>query len=318
MEKWNEICFLISQHKNNNIKEDYFQLEIEHLFELLGWSRYKEEIITKRRIKIGAANALIPDIIICDSNNDVIAVELKRPDSFLEKNRDQLFSYMRQCKVKFGLLIGEKLQFFYETPFDTKSPKLILEAEFTKNNPNGNDFIELFSKHLFNEDKVIKFCNEKLDLIEVQKKEQDEINFLKSEDGKEYILALIGNDLLKKYNEEIIDKIIDKISIDVKEETDHDVSLNTTQQITLESISKALPIEYYPSNMDEFKSDFLEKGLAYLYYYYADGRIEEKVWKRGRFNENSSLVANIRSRPEARRGKWKDLGISKLIVQIEK
>jgi hypothetical protein len=317
MEKWNEICFLIGEHKNNNTKEDFFQLEIEHIFEILGWSRFKKEIITKERTKVGATNSIIPDIIIRNNENNLIVVELKRPNSPIENHCKQLFSYMRLQKVQFGLLIGEKIQFFYETPIDTKPPKLILEIEFIPNNSKGIEFIELFSKEMFNEDKIVKFCNDRLDLIEVEKEKKDIVNYLKSEDGEGYILKLIGDDLYKKYNEEIIDEIISQITINIKTEEEFNSSLNSIQQKTSETTSEKMPIEYFPSNTNEFKTKFLEKGLATLNYHYIDGRIETKIWQRDSFKDTSSLKGNLRSRPEAKKGKWKELGISKLIVKID-
>ena len=318
MEKWNEICFLIGEHKNNNTKEDFFQLEIEHIFEILGWSRFKKEIITKERTKVGSTNSIIPDIIIRTNENNLIVVELKRPNSPIEKHREQLFSYMRLQKVQFGLLIGEKIQFFYETPIDTKPPKLILEIDFIQNNAKGAEFIELFSKVMYDEDKIVKFCNDRLDLLEVEKEKKDIVNFLKSEDGEGYILKLIGDDLYKKYNEEIIDDIISQITINIKAETEESNNyLNSTPQEISEKISEKMPIEYFPSNTDEFKTKFLEKGIATLIYHYTDGRIESKIWQRDTFKDTSSLKGNLRSRPEAKKGKWKELGITKLIVKID-
>ena len=86
---------------------------MEYIFEyVLGWSF--NEIITKKRNKVFSANAYAPDIIIQDkeTGNDLIVVELKRPNISLEKHRDQLFDYMRLKYSQFGLLIGDKLQFF--------------------------------------------------------------------------------------------------------------------------------------------------------------------------------------------------------------
>jgi hypothetical protein len=56
MELWNEICFLINEHLKRNSSERDFQIETENLFEKLGWSRFRGEVISQETIHIGAAN----------------------------------------------------------------------------------------------------------------------------------------------------------------------------------------------------------------------------------------------------------------------
>ena len=72
MELWNEICFLVKQHRKPTSTERDFQIEAEHLFEKLGWSRFKGEIITQKVIPIGAAQSLKPDIIIAKDQKQII------------------------------------------------------------------------------------------------------------------------------------------------------------------------------------------------------------------------------------------------------
>jgi hypothetical protein len=98
MEKWNEICFRIKNHKNSSEKE--FQQEVEFIFDKLGWSKFKEEMISKKAIPIGSAQRLIPDIILKNNDKEVIVVELKKNNiSSTLRIEQQLFSYMRQLKV---------------------------------------------------------------------------------------------------------------------------------------------------------------------------------------------------------------------------
>jgi hypothetical protein len=323
MEKWNEICFLISEHKNNNAKEDFFQLEIEHIFErVLGWSRFKKEIITKERTKVGASNSVVPDIIIRNADNNLIVVEVKRPNISIDNHQKQLFSYMRLHKVQFGLLIGEKIQFFYETPNDTKPPKLISEIAFKPDNLEGNEFIELLNKEIYNEDKIIKFCNDKLDLIEIEKEKKDILNFLKSEEGEAYVIKLLADDLYKKHNEEFIDEIISQISISVKTSfSEIDNSISHSEKITIQNIYQnttgKLPLEFIPNDKDVFKKLLIEKKSAKLIFHYSNGNIEEKDWIVRNFTETSNLIGNLRSRPEARKGKWQEQGIIKIVAQID-
>lgn len=54
-------------------------------------------------------------------------------------------------------------------------------------------------------------------------------------------------------------------------------------------------------------------------WYYQNGRVEvQKPWDASRFSKDSNLLANVRSRPEARKGKWKELGLTKVVYKIEK
>jgi hypothetical protein len=119
MEKWNEICFRISSHKNSSEKE--FQQEVEFIFDKLGWSKFKGEMISKKAIPIGSAQRLIPDIILKNNDKEIIVVELKKNNiSSTLRIEQQLFSYMRQLRLEFGIFVGENLQFYYDVPNDNE------------------------------------------------------------------------------------------------------------------------------------------------------------------------------------------------------
>ena len=71
--------------------------------------------------------------------------------------------------------------------------------------------------------------------------------------------------------------------------------------------------------MKLFKQLLLEKKKAYVDWYYQNGRVEaQKPWDASRFSKDSNLLAIVRSRPEARKGKWKELGLTKVVYKIEK
>ena len=72
-------------------------------------------------------------------------------------------------------------------------------------------------------------------------------------------------------------------------------------------------------SLDRLKISLLEKKKAYVDWYYQNGRVEaQKPWDASRFSKDSNLLANVRSRPEARKGKWKELGLTKVVYKIEK
>lgn len=101
LELWKEICFQVKRHKYDAEKE--FQIVAENIFEKLGWKQYLGEI-SKPTIPVGASNAMIPDLVINKDNVNAYVVELKRVGvEISDRNIEQLKSYMRQLKLKFGL-----------------------------------------------------------------------------------------------------------------------------------------------------------------------------------------------------------------------
>ena len=73
------------------------------------------------------------------------------------------------------------------------------------------------------------------------------------------------------------------------------------------------------NDFEDFKKLLLEKKKAYVDWYYQNGRVEaQKPWDASRFSKDSNLLANVRSRPEAKNGKWKELGLTKVVYKIEK
>lgn len=211
MERWNRICRSVLKHKDKNSKEDIFQTEMEYIFEyVLGWS--DDEIVPQKRNKVFSANAYIPDIIIENNNNNLIVVELKRPNISIETHREQLFHYMRLKYSQVGLLIGDKLQVFCEIPINSNPPKLILDIDFFKDNPEGVTFIKLFSKDSFNIKSIENFAQKKIDEIEEKKIKIEIIDFLSSSEGNQYILNIVLKNLIEKYSLKIIEELESDIS----------------------------------------------------------------------------------------------------------
>ena len=81
---------------------------------------------------------------------------------------------------------------------------------------------------------------------------------------------------------------------------------------------KALPLSFDPSPPETvFKAAFLKARIAYLVIYYENGRREIKRWQPNRFTSSSSVIKNIRSRPEFRQGVWQQAGIARVEVSIQ-
>ena len=76
-----------------------------------------------------------------------------------------------------------------------------------------------------------------------------------------------------------------------------------------------LPIRLDPPGPD-FKERLLATREAWVTTYYADGRVETRRWDASRMSSDSSVMANLRSRPEHRKPMWRQRGISRVLVTI--
>jgi hypothetical protein len=319
MDKWNEICFLIEEHKKDNSKESAYQTCAEGIFRLLGWSSVKNEILPKQRISVGAANSIEPDIIIQKDGKKLFVVEMKRPNAKItEKNRDQLFSYMRLPQLKYGICIGDNLEFFYDESEDGEPPVKIFDTTFSRDNEDAANFIKLISKPTFVKEELEAFCEKRLDSLN-DKEIADRLVSEIVKNGKTELEKYLFEKLKEEYNDDIIQIIKDKITISISRSDPSVIPPEVRNYDKINSMrtpTEKMPIEIIPADKKEFKSKFLEKGVAIKRFYYQDEKIEEKIWRKTYLDESSNIWANLRSMPIARKGKWKEEGIVKLVVEV--
>jgi len=203
-EIWEEICFDIKDHEHD--EEAKFQIVAENIFGKLGWSKRLGEI-TKPHIPVGSSNIIIPDIVIKKEGENLFVVELKRIDiDSTQKNVDQLKSYMRQLRLKFGLLIGKSIQVFYESS-EKKDIVRVCGADFEDENVLGPQIIMFLSKKEYNEERFEEFCKEIIKGWTEEEEIRKKVKFLCSADGKEYIKELLRI--------EYIDEVINRLEITV-------------------------------------------------------------------------------------------------------
>lgn len=321
MEKWNEICYLINRHKKTNSDEKLFQNEIESIFEKLGWSRFKNEIVSTQKLRVGSVNTIIPDITINLDGKNVFVVELKHPNfSSTQNQADQLISYMRQLKLDFGILIDKSFHVYYDEPTDDEKPIKIYETEFIENSEEASIFIKLLEKQNFDKEKLTAFCEEKLEILN-DKIIADEIVKKLEEQGEQKLFDLLINSLKADYSETIIENVVNNLNIIIKRKVVHNfIPIVTESQENYNNFdfskSEKLPIEFIPENKVRFKELLLERKIAIEEFHYTDGTVQEKIWSAENFTETSNLNVNVRSRPHARKGKWKELGIAKVMYKI--
>jgi hypothetical protein len=161
MEKWNEICTDLCNCRNRNVSESEYQKQVVLDLRLLGWKLYAHEIREQMTIEIGAANALRPDFVIYKDEKPQFVIELKKPQHVQkERERMQLFSYMKQLNLKIGLYIGENIQVFYFDAAKDENPRQAFHVTLKTNSEDGKIFVELFSRENYSQERLLEFCQE--------------------------------------------------------------------------------------------------------------------------------------------------------------
>ena len=207
-EKWNLFVYDLSEAKKNDVEESIYHSIIESQLQLLGWAKHKGEICHKQRYHNGNNNSLEPDILIKKDGEELFIIEVKRPVHVqIEKERQQLESYMRRPKVLFGIYIGEHIEVFYDSP-NGKNIVSVLKIDLNLDEKKGAKFVELFSKENFNKDSVAKFCEERIQEMQRQESLNKIKENLMSDEGSSQIAESIKRYLTEKYTDTFSEKDI--------------------------------------------------------------------------------------------------------------
>ncbi len=137
MENWNKLCYYLSEKIQTDIPESEFELIVEKGLEILGWDEFSGDFEIRPNYQLGSTRkSLRPDFVIksSETGEKLFVVEIKRPKVPLSnQNQTQLSTYMRQFKLKFGILIGPQIQIFYDGELNNNENALILFLLFVKN-----------------------------------------------------------------------------------------------------------------------------------------------------------------------------------------
>jgi hypothetical protein len=207
-EKWNEICFLLSDNIRTDISENDFEQNVVQALRVLDWKEYSGDIEIRPSFQIGAANRITPDFVIKSSDNKkLFVIEIKQPNIPLNsKFQQQLFSYMRQLRLEYGILIGQGIQIFYDGDLTNQDDPILLETiKFTKDDEKGLKFVELFAKESFNQESLKAFTLNGLKKINRREEHKNLTEKILSESYQEKISELIKQDFLNEYDGELIE-----------------------------------------------------------------------------------------------------------------
>ncbi|WP_100616400.1 type I restriction enzyme HsdR N-terminal domain-containing protein [Confluentibacter citreus] len=325
-EKWNEICFLLSDNIRTDISENDFEQNVVQALRVLDWKEYSGDIEIRPSFQVGAANRITPDFVIKSSDNKkLFVIEIKQPIIPLNsKFQQQLFSYMRQLRLEYGILIGQGIQIFYDGDLANQDDPILLETiKFIKDDEKGLKFVELFAKESFNQESLKAFTLNGLKKINRIEEHKSLTKKILSESYQEKISELIKQDFLNEYDGELIESVLKELKIEIKNknpemtQTEFPKSQFKEQRI-IDYSNGILPIEINPSSESDFKHRLLLTKTAYITTFFKNGTSKQRVWNAQRFSESSGVLGNLRSRPEFRNGEWQKLGIEKVYVSIDK
>ena len=251
-ELWEEICFILRDIPASS-NEDVYEQKIIQSLEKIDWSRFQQEIILKQNIQLGSAGEIIPDIVVKLSGKNAFVIEVKKPSVDVENSshKNQLFSYMRQLKLANGLLIGNKIQIYYDGQLNkAEEPILLKSIEIDKEDKNGLSFIKLFQKSTFSHQKLEKFAEEILKEITAESHKEKLHNLLLSSDYQSKIQQFIVNDLQQNWDSETIEDVLEQLSISISPKNE-----------PIKSIPKPLPSSYHSEiNPSQLSSEYIKIG----------------------------------------------------------
>ncbi|PJC06159.1 MAG: hypothetical protein CO068_12655, partial [Flavobacteriaceae bacterium CG_4_9_14_0_8_um_filter_34_30] len=166
MEKWNELCYILSENLPSNTSEQLFELKVVQAFEKLGWSQFNNEIVVRKSIQLGASNRIVPDLILKSKDKgNLFVVEVKKPSLEINNStyKGQLSSFMGITRVELGILIGNKLQLFLDGKFFNENGIVLIdEIEFKRDSEKGLKFVQLFSKETYNRENIENHAQKKI------------------------------------------------------------------------------------------------------------------------------------------------------------
>ncbi|KAF0235692.1 MAG: hypothetical protein FD181_3322 [Prolixibacteraceae bacterium] len=234
-ERWNEICFLFSENVNKEISEGLFEKFIIQSLRVLEWKQSLNDFEIRPSFPIGSSNRISPDFLVKKDNQKLFVIEIKQPNIQLNSGfQKQLFSYMRQLKLEYGLLIGQAIQIFYDGNSNNQDDPVLLEIiKFEKDNERGIKFVKLFSKDSFTQEELKNFTveainklNRKLDFKNITEK-------ILSESFKPEIFNFIKQKFLCDYDGELLDNVLENIDIKILKKGDSDTDIFQNNNISV-------------------------------------------------------------------------------------
>lgn len=217
-EKWDEICFLLSENIKQTLPERDFENQVVRAIEVLGWREFKNEIERQPIVQLGREGTLRPDLIIyANDRKCLIVVEVKRPAEDIRRDYiiGQLRSYMRQMKSDFGFLIGSDFRVFYDGPLNPHTDPILLEKiDFEKQSEKGINFVDIFNKNSLEENRHDEYLKNKLHKFNKKREVSVLIQQLTSFEIKQKIVGYLRNEF-PDTDDETFSEALQQIHIEI-------------------------------------------------------------------------------------------------------
>ncbi|WP_303921170.1 type I restriction enzyme HsdR N-terminal domain-containing protein [Treponema berlinense] len=311
IEKWNEIVTFATACKN--VPESVIQEIWEKtIFPVILCHEVKAQVA----IKMGSAYKKM-DIVIQKEGKDAIVVELKKHSLTSDEGQTQIFSYLNQLRtVKIGILVCDSLYIYdYDvSKSDEENDRNKLKISFKNDNPDGEKFVELFSKDNFSEEKIREFIQSNVK----QTKDVEEIKSELKEEG--FLRSVVEYYFSKTYEEATIEKALKDFEFSCKRKPEtQDNNVDRKNGNMNENSEGDKPKIIFKISGEEisggvFRNKLLEKKSAERKWFYNNGTIETDIWNASNFSETSSLLGNICSTNKYRN--WKSTGLIRIEFDI--
>lgn len=165
MKVWNCLCDEIAKDKNKDLKEDAFQKRISLFFQsALYWSSINDELREQYKIDFAHTKGRA-DIVLLKDNKLEIIIELKKPNHVQDaENVRQLSDYMKVKNCLFGIYLGEKLELYFNEPYNNHDPKLVTSIAFVKDSKLGKELLDLLQNINFSDERLKDYCVKQIKL----------------------------------------------------------------------------------------------------------------------------------------------------------
>jgi hypothetical protein len=216
-EKWEEICFILTEYIDQNIKESIYEQKVLMTLEKLGWSQYRKEV----KLLSGSPNdddESKPNIIgYLPDERPGIVIKVVRPSENIDKVGaiKKLIECMHNHQVDFGLLFGRELQILYDGSLNFQNDPLLLETiPFQTSAPSGHNFVAIFNKDAFYDSKYDTYIKKLIVLYKRTQKSKTLVQTLLSENTKTKIYQFLHKEF-SEYGQDVAAEAIKKIKIDI-------------------------------------------------------------------------------------------------------
>jgi hypothetical protein len=163
---WIKLCEYIKPLIDGNVGEDVihrsFELWLRDFFNWDGTSLKHEE-----RVPMGSNEIKRADIALYGSDFGIV-IEMKAPRvSIGNKEIDQLNSYMRILRCRYGFLVGNKLKMFYDDGKPGEMVKEVADIDFVPGNRGGVELGEILDKSACSDEKLKEYAERRKDTKKV-------------------------------------------------------------------------------------------------------------------------------------------------------